>query len=290
MTAISHGGSTDAPRRPAGDIIEEILRFMRANLEPLKYSTLAPSRYVVYLHPNEYARIEGILPILQEQTLRALTEELEKLNHRTPVRRYLERFLAGQPKVENAATDWHVEFLPDPDGEIGDGDILIDAELLLPARPELGLGERTRRITTLNTGRRSTTRHYTVNRAPAGALATVHARLQYEDNTGAHSFDITRDSTSVGRGGIAYRVDVRIEASADVSREHFRIRRDPQTGRFFIIDLSSLGTTVDGRRLPSGYEETDGAKRENGVETPLPDRARIGMADTVYVDFERTSR
>ena len=56
-------------RRPARDLIDAVLENMRTNLEPLKYSTLAPSRYVVYLHPEEYARIEGIVPVLQEQTL-----------------------------------------------------------------------------------------------------------------------------------------------------------------------------------------------------------------------------
>ena len=35
---------------------------MRKNLEPLKYSTLAPSRYTVYLHANEFARLEGHHP------------------------------------------------------------------------------------------------------------------------------------------------------------------------------------------------------------------------------------
>ena len=79
-----------------------------------------------------------------------------------------------------------------------------------------------------------------------------------------------RDSIVIGRGGIAYRADVRIDASVDVSREHARIRRDPETGAFFIIDLSTLGTTVNGQRLPRGYDDADGTKRENGVETPLP--------------------
>ena len=52
------------PRRPARDIIDAVVENMRKNLEPLKYSTLAPSRYTVYLHPTEYARLEGIVPIL----------------------------------------------------------------------------------------------------------------------------------------------------------------------------------------------------------------------------------
>ena len=79
---------------------------------------------------------------------------------------------------------------------------------------------------------------------------------------------------------------MRIESSVDVSREHARIRRDPRSGSFFIIDLSTLGTTVNGERVPKGYDEADGTKRENGVETPLPNRARIGLADTVFLQFD----
>ncbi len=30
-------------------------------------------------------------------------------------------------------------------------------------------------------------------------------------------------------------------------------------------------------------------KRENGAETALPPRARIGLAETVFLDFEGTS-
>jgi len=44
--------SSAAPRRPARDIIEAILENMRTNLEPLKYSILAPSRYLVYMHAD----------------------------------------------------------------------------------------------------------------------------------------------------------------------------------------------------------------------------------------------
>ena len=95
-----------------------------------------------------------------------------------------------------------------------------------------------------------------------------------------------KDSITIGRGGITYPVDIKIVSSVDVSREHARIRRDPKTGRFFLIDLSSLGTTLNGRHVPRGYDEVDGTKRENGAETPLPDQARIGLADTVYLQFD----
>ena len=277
-------------RRPARDLIDAVLENMRTNLEPLKYSTLAPSRYVVYLHPDEYARIEGIVPVLQEQTSRALAETLERLNNRPAYRKYFDRIAGSAPPVENAAREWQIEFHPDADGELAPGDILIHSELMLPAgTDDLGAGQRTRRITTVHVGQKTTKREETVSRTMT-APSAVHARLRYEDNAGPHTFDIGRESIVIGRGGIAYRADVRIEASVDVSREHARIRLDPSSGAFFIIDLSTLGTTLNGQRLPKGYDEADGTKRENGVETPLPGGSRIGLADTVFLQFELLPR
>ena len=121
---------------------------------------------------------------------------------------------------------------------------------------------------------------------PARPDARVLARLTHEDDAGRHAYEVVKDSVTIGRGGTTYPVDITIVSSADVSREHARIRRDPQTGAFFLIDLSSLGTTLNGRHVPRGYDEVDGTKRENGVETPLPDQTRIGLADTVYLQFE----
>jgi hypothetical protein len=259
---------------------------MRKNLEPLKYSTLAPSRYTVYLHAAEFARLEGIIPILQEQTARALTDELQKLNQRSRLQRWTGRWRrATDPDIRNAASEWQVDFLADPDGDMNEGDLLIDSELILPASPDLGVGERTRRITTVHAGSRTATREQTVNRAPAASPAPVFARIEYEDDGGRHAYDVLKDSVTIGRGGIAYPVDIRIASSPDVSREHARLRRDAQTGRFFLIDLSSLGTTLNGRHVPKGYDDVDGTKRENGAETALPDSARIGLADTVFLEF-----
>jgi hypothetical protein len=261
---------------------------MRRNLEPLRYSTLAPNRYTVYLHPREHARLEGILPILQEQTVRALAEELDRLNHRSTVHRLFSR-LTGDAgaEVRSVGGDWQVEFLPDPDGEMSEGDLLVDSELVLPARPDLGVGERTRRLTTVHAGQRTTTRReQTVSRS-ATPVAAIVARLAYQDDSGDHSYDVTKDSVTIGRGGIAYPVDVRIAASPDVSREHVRIRRDPATGAFFLIDLSTLGTTLNGRHVPRGFDDSQGTKRENGAETALPDAARIGLAGTVFLEFRK---
>ena len=280
-------GVVEQKRRPARDLIVAVLENMRRNLEPLRYSTIAPSRYLVYLHSLEFSRLEGLIPILQEQTIRALAEELDALNNPSLVRKYTARML-GQREVavQSAAGDWHVEFLPDPDGDVAEGDILIVSELALPTSPELGAGERTRRIATVHSSRRTTTKQRSVTDAHSPSSSRIFARIEYDDNAGHHAFDVAKDSITVGRGGITYPVDVRIVSSVDVSREHARIRRDPQTGRFFLIDLSSLGTTLNGRHVPRGYDEVDGTKRENGTETVLPDHARIGLAGIVYLQFD----
>src|SRR5688572_839941 len=181
-------------RRPARDLIVAVLENMRRNLEPLKYSTIAPSRYLVYLNPAEYSRLEGLIPILQEQTFRALTEELDALNRPTLLRKYTER-LFRQPDVPvQSAAGWHVEFIPDPDGDVAEGDILIVSELALPTSPELGAGGRTRRIATVHSSQRTTTKAQTIIDAHAHAVSAsrVFARIEYDDNAGHHSFDAVK--------------------------------------------------------------------------------------------------
>jgi len=275
-------------RRPARDIIDAVVENMRSNLEELKYSTLAASRYTVYLHPAEYARLEGIVPILREQAVRALTEELDQLNRGTRVRRWMNRSVGRHdPEIQNAASEWQVIFVADPDGDMAEGDMLVDSELVLPARPDLGIGTRTRRVTTVRNESRTTIREQIVGTSPTASAAPVRATITYDDDGGRHAYEVVKDSCTIGRGGIAYPVDIRIVSSPDVSREHARVRRDAATGQFFLIDLSSLGTTLNGRQVPRGYDEGQGSKRENGTETALPDVARIGLAETVFLEFRK---
>lgn len=275
----------EPPRLPARDLIDAVLENMRRNLEPLKYSTLAPSRFVVFLHPDEFERIEQIIPVLQAQTSRALDEELATLNAPSLVQRYAGRWLGSAPPIENVARDWQVEFVADADGELNPGDILIHSELVLPGADALGAGQRTRRIATMHVGQRTTTREHSVTETRPAAGGAVVARLHYEDDSGAHTFDMVRDTITVGRGGQAHRVDLRLDCSVDVSREHLRIRRDA-SGRFLLTDLSMLGTTINGTPAPRGYDEVDGTRRETGVETDLPDGARVVLAGIVTLRFE----
>jgi hypothetical protein len=276
------------PRRPAVDLIDAIVENMRSNLEELRYSIVAPSRYTVYLSRSEFDRLEGLVPRLRSEATRALDEELARLNKRSRPRRALDRVFAGWGRsraLENAEATWHIEFVPDFDDELEDEqDIIVSSELVLSNGPEVGAGERTRRVTTVRGVTVKPTREE-ISATP-GASAAL-ARLTYEDARGAHRHDVIRDSTTVGRGGLRFPVDVRVAASDEVSREHARIRRDPNTGSFYVIDLSTHGTTIDGVAVPRGFDDHDGGKRENGSEAALPNRARIGLAGVVVLEFER---
>jgi hypothetical protein len=281
--------SEQVKRRPAGDFIRAVVENMRENREELRYSVVVPSRYTVLLAEDDYARLEGLFPRLQAEAERALNEELTRLNRQSWLRRQVSRWAKQQAApLENADAQWHVEFVRDLDGEIhNDGDIVVHSELKLPGEPELAGGTRTRRIATLHAQGATSTRRIGEDVAVTPASAVVHARLTYTDSAGSHGYDVVRDSTTIGRGGVAYPVDIRVTTSEDVSREHARIRRDPATGRMFLIDLSTLGTTLNGRHVPRGVEDMAGGKRENGVETELPIRCRIGLAESVFIEFEK---
>ena len=170
-----------AARRPARDLIEAVVDNMRKNLEPLKTRRSRPAgSRSTCTRPSTADR--GHHPILEGQTVRALADELHNLNRRSPIKRWLERLTRDhESQIDNAGAEWQVEFRADPDGDMNEGDLLIDSELVLPAKPELGVGERTRRITTIHTGHRTTTREHTVNRAPQAAPSAVFARVIYDD-------------------------------------------------------------------------------------------------------------
>ena len=96
---------------------------------------------------------------------------------------------------------------------------------------------------------------------------------------------MAKNQIVIGRGGRDYWTDLKLTTLPDVSREHVRLRRDAESGAFFIKDLSRLGTSVDGQQIPSSVEYVDGEKRDKNVEVKLPAAARIGLAEVVFLNF-----
>jgi pSer/pThr/pTyr-binding forkhead associated (FHA) protein len=222
-----------------------------------------------------------------EEARRALDAELESLN-RASLGERLKIARRDLPKVSAPEGGWQIGIHENTDDDVAPGDIVVNSELALPAKTEFGAGSMTKRISTRrleSTARTSLQPTVAVAAAEAGAFATV----EYEDNGGRKTFSITKNEIVVGRGGRDYWTDLKLDTLPDVSREHLRLRRDPESGRFFLKDLSRLGTTIDGQPVPSSIEVVEGEKRDRNLETPVPDRARIGLAGVLFLEFRNGS-
>jgi hypothetical protein len=273
----------------AREIILEIVRNMREGLEPLHYSTLPPAIFHVYLHPDDMERLRPILPRITDEARRALDAELETLNRASLTER-LKLSKRSDPKIVVPEGGWQIRVLENTDEDAAPGDIMISSELALPAKDEFGAGSMTKRIATRRmAGVESTKQSYDAAPAAAVAVAGAFAVIEYDDQTGRKTYQMAKDEIVVGRGGRDYWTDIKLETLPDVSREHFRLRRDPATGQFFLKDLSRLGTTINGEKAPSSIEFEGGEKRDRNLEAAVPARARIGLAGVVFLEFRSSA-
>ena len=225
------------------------------------------------------------LAVMREETLKALDGELAELN-RASLGERLKLARKPAPKVEAPEGGWRVEFFENTDEDAQPGDIVIYSELALPSKPEYGAGSMTKRIATRRMGGQTTVSQKYEEQLPATQEMEAHATIEYEDKTGRQTYRMTKNQIVIGRGGRDYWTDLKLTTLPDVSREHVRLRRDAESGKFFIKDLSRLGTTVNGERIPSSIEYAEGEKRDKNVEVSLPQKARIGLADVVFLDFQ----
>lgn len=120
--------------------------------------------------------------------------------------------------------------------------------------------------------------------ARGDSSAASRAHLTYTDDEGAHVYAMRKDLISIGRGGSAHWVDVQLVTSTRVSREHCRIRRSAD-GRFYLQDVSTWGTSVNGLRVQPFARQVDGRVEELGHEHLLSLPALIQLADAVTIEF-----
>jgi hypothetical protein len=275
----------------AREIILEVVRNMREGLEPLHYSTLAPAIYHVYLHADDFDRLRGIAPRILDEARRALDAEVDKLNQGSLADRLKERiYKRNGPRIAAPDGGWQVQLLENTEEDAQPGDIVIYSELALPSKADLAAGAMTKRIATRRMGGAESAAKTTFEPAlpppePAPAPGT-YATIEYEDGGGHKIFRMTKDEIVVGRGGRDYWTDLKLDTLPDVSREHFRLRRDPASGQFFLKDLSRLGTTINGEKAPSSIEFAEGEKRDRNVEAQVPAQAKIGLAGVLTLDFK----
>jgi hypothetical protein len=283
-------------KAPTGHrIVLELVNEMRDRLYPLYYRTLAPSLYHVYLHPDDYREIEGVTSLIALDAQRALNARVTRWNRRSR----WSALLSDNASVEAPPGGWEIHIHPEANGELDRGELGIVSRLSVPAAAHYDAGTPTARIVRTvitSTARRSVVSDETAPPPiPAPPIPTLpvppdadsvngFARLTYADEQGSHVYAMKKDVVSIGRGGREHWVDLQLVTTARVSREHCRIRRDDQ-GRFFLNDLSTWGTSVDGRLVrPLG--NPDEAPQGSADEHELPRQARIQLADAVVIEFQ----
>jgi len=254
------------------DIIGAIVANLREAREPLRYSTLVPSIYAVYLHPGDYDRLAGVFPRIRDEARRALAEEVALLDGRKR-RRLLPGLSARGTKHQPVEPDWYIDFHKDEDDELAPGDILVDSQLTLPPEKEYGAGGKTQRNVTVTSS--GETRKLKTAQAESKRPEPGIARLAYNDRAGKQKvFMMTSPEISIGRGGRMEYCDLQLDAPPDISRQHCYLRRDESTLEFFIQDVSRFGTTVNGKGI------------EPKQWVPLPARAISWLPEKVFIDFE----
>jgi pSer/pThr/pTyr-binding forkhead associated (FHA) protein len=271
------------------DIIAQVIENMRSQGEELRYSTIVPAAYDVYLHAADFQRLESLGDVIAEQARRALDEELQLLNRESRIESRV-RTALHKPRrpYERAGPAWEIRLISDPNEELAQGDILVDSTLVIPDT-EIVSGSRTRRIVTTRRGDRVESRTAAPN-APNAPNAPPLATLSYRDENGDAVFRMEKPQVVVGRGGPGYWVDLKLRTVPDVSRDHLRLRYDEAERRFYIKDLSTLGTSVNGAAIPSSIELRDGEKVDRNVEVPLPPEAEIALAGAVVIRFRSEVR
>jgi len=256
------------PARINGQIIiDQLARNMELGQFEMGYSVLVPCIFSIYLHPDDYQRLANIQDLIREDASRALAARLTEWNAKQPL------FKRGkkQKLYRIARQDWWIEFFADSENVVPPGDVEIHSELNDVPQPgyrgtKTSLIDRETSITDARVARdRTLTRR---------AAEQVFAEIRYEDDSGPQNYFVTQNEITIGRGGQDLSVDLPLYTNDEVSREHLRLRRDPATGKFTVSDNSRNGTWLNGRKLTRGAEE------------PLPDRARIQVADVITLSFE----
>lgn len=279
------------------EISEIILYGMLEHIEELNYEALVPSIYQVYLRPDDYKRLQGIFSNIINDVKKKMDEELEKLSQPS----FIERMRGKKPfPHKKAQGDWYISFYEGSEDEIPPGDLDLYVELVSLSGPDLGLEGTTVRIKrkengqTVNLGRTEKPTKDThlsppvLPSQPIKALgASPYAELTFQTFDGNKSYQMTKEQIVVGRGGINSWVDLKldtnkIQLAEQISREHLRIKYDPISNKFYIKDLSALGTKVDGKIIPKSLSED---KRDKNIEIEIPSYCEIELADAVKIKF-----
>ena len=276
----------------AEEVILSIVEKMHESLEPLLYTTLAPSLFHVFLRRGDYERLRGLFPAMTEEARQALDCELDALNGvAAPLPWYLfylRWFAKPTPKKYiKPKGGWSISFSIDDD--LGEAEkCRVDAILVPPSKIELAEGKKTMRaVESIRAPETPKTLRQPEESGEQGGdnLERVYAQISYADESGGQTYQMKKSLIKVGRGGVEYWVDLKLNTKPDVSHEHLWLRYEKETQQFFIKDMSTFGTSVNGKQIPCSVEIVNGVKRDKDTWVQLPAQSRIDMAGVLQLNF-----
>lgn len=247
-------------------IISELIRNMELGRFEMTYSVLLPCVFTIYLNPADHAALAGVFPLVADDARRSLRARVAELNAQPRTLTLRRGKTAKEHKI--ACRDWEIEFLPDE--EVPPGDVEIHSELNETSQP----GFRGTKTTLMDREPSASAQRTTSQRATSQRGDMVYGEVQYSDDSGPQVYLIRQNQVRVGRGGDDQPMDLALYSDDEVSRQHAIIRRDPATGAFYILDTSTNGTWINGKKLRKGVEET------------LPARAEIDLGEILTLNFE----
>ena len=236
------------PRLSGNVIVSELIRNMELGQFEMAYTVLLPCIFTVYLNPEDFATLSGVLHLLREDARRALRARVAECNQKPAGVNLRKRGEVKEYRI--ACREWELEFLPE--SEIPPGDVEIHSELN-EAAP---IGLRGTRTTLIGREPSITQSIGTSdNGADVGRSQGIYAAISYTDDSGPQTYFVTGNQVRIGRGGEEQPVDLTIQSTDEISRHHVIIRRDPATGVFSALDASTNGTWINGKRLRKGTED-----------------------------------
>lgn len=255
------------PKLSGNIIVSELIRNMELGRFEMAYSVLLPCVFTIYLNPADYLTLSGVLDLVIEDARKALRARVAGLNSQPASVGLRKR--ATHPKEHRiACREWELEFLPEE--EVPPGDVEIHSELNEASPP----GYRGTRTTLIGREPSATQGIGGKMKVEQKAPEPIFAVIQYADDSGPRTYFVRQNQTRIGRGGDEQQVDLALNSTDEISRQHAVIRRDPATGVFSILDASTNGTWVNGKRLRKGTEDL------------LPKRAQIGLGEVLTLAFE----
>ena len=252
---------------------------MEQGMCPSFDNNLLPSVFDIDLYIDDLERLRPLEQRMRDEAVRALNERLAELNKSGAPRIKLPLTAPAKRKKYEKAGEWAVRFHENTDDDARETPLVIHSTFPEMSGPDDRVGTLTERVTK----RRSDGESVTTSTQRSGidtrsASGIVHAKLDYEDDAGPQTYQMTKDLIKIGRGSADRWVDLKLRAKKDVSREHLQIRRDAKSGQFYVKDLSTLGTTVN-RKACAGEYRTGGRpgrgqEHRSAVTGEGADRAR----------------